>query len=163
MSWIRVSCWASVMLVNKRRTWIHHSQASVCMKWNEVECLSREATHFRRIFKEAWYSKVHNSGNRVFHELDAAWIELSSKWHLIRSPLPIFLFYRHFFLFFLFTVCNYCQPLLTKSFIFLSLFLFLLLFLPISLSLSLSLFFFVRVWVACVCLCVCVCVFLLGC
>ena len=57
----------------------HVAETGHDMKWNEVECLSREATHFRRIFKEAWYSKVHNSGNRVFHELDAAWIELSSK------------------------------------------------------------------------------------
>jgi hypothetical protein len=56
----------------------HVAETGHAMKWDEVECLAREPSHFRRIFKESWFSKVHSSGNRVFHELDAAWIELSS-------------------------------------------------------------------------------------
>ena len=41
--------------------------------WEKYECLSQESSHFGRIFKEAWFSHKHSSGNRVFHDLDPAW------------------------------------------------------------------------------------------
>ena len=35
--------------------------------------MANECGRFRRLFKEAWYSKACASGNRVFYDLDKAW------------------------------------------------------------------------------------------
>ena len=44
--------------------------------WDNAGILDRESCHFKRLFKEAWHSKVCNSGNRVFFDLDNAWCPL---------------------------------------------------------------------------------------
>ena len=46
------------------------------MDWEAADVLTREKVHFRRIFKEAWFSKALGSGNRTFHELDREWFSL---------------------------------------------------------------------------------------
>jgi len=51
----------------------HVSETGHGINWEMAENLSHEPFHFRRIFKESWFSKVHGSGNRVFHDLDVAW------------------------------------------------------------------------------------------
>ena len=43
------------------------------MDWSNPECLSRESSHFGRLFKEAWFSQKFKSGNRVFYDLDPTW------------------------------------------------------------------------------------------
>ena len=43
------------------------------MNWEGATVLTKEGNHFHRVFKEAWLSRVHSSGNRVFHQLDSAW------------------------------------------------------------------------------------------
>ena len=44
--------------------------------WEGATVLSREANHQNRLFKEAWFTRAHCSGNRVFHQLDGAWNSL---------------------------------------------------------------------------------------
>lgn len=44
--------------------------------WDGAHTLSFEPGRFHRLFKEAWFSKVRRSGNRVFHDLDKAWDRL---------------------------------------------------------------------------------------
>jgi len=51
----------------------HGLETGHAMDWSNAECLSREGGYFRRIFKEAWFSRSLHSGNRVFHDLDPAW------------------------------------------------------------------------------------------
>ena len=41
--------------------------------WEEAAILSKERVYFNRIFKEAWFSRVSGSSNRVFHQLDGTW------------------------------------------------------------------------------------------
>ena len=57
----------------------HVLETGHVMDWERAECLSRESSHSRRLFKEAWFSRVYDSGNRVFHDLDAAWNTLVPK------------------------------------------------------------------------------------
>ena len=51
----------------------HVLETGHVMDWDKAECLSHESSYSRRLFKEAWFSRVYESGNRVFHDLDAAW------------------------------------------------------------------------------------------
>ena len=46
------------------------------MNWEGARVVAREGVHFKRLFKEAWLSRVHGSGNRTFHQLDSAWFPL---------------------------------------------------------------------------------------
>ena len=46
------------------------------MDWEREVVLLRERNYYRRIFKEAWFSRAYESGNRTFHELDQAWFPL---------------------------------------------------------------------------------------
>ena len=51
----------------------HVAETGHAMNWEASAILSLESHHFRRVFKEAWFTRVQGSGNRVFHELDGAW------------------------------------------------------------------------------------------
>ena len=46
------------------------------MNWDGAKILTLEDNHMKRLFKESWFSRVHNSGNRVFYDLDSAWESL---------------------------------------------------------------------------------------
>jgi hypothetical protein len=43
------------------------------MRWEAAVVLAEEKDHFKRVFKEAWFTRQQHSGNRVFHELSGAW------------------------------------------------------------------------------------------
>ena len=36
----------------------HTLETGHIMDWENTECLSRDSNHFRRIFKEAWFTRV---------------------------------------------------------------------------------------------------------
>jgi hypothetical protein len=46
------------------------------MNWAGAEVLARDRGHFKRVFKEAWFTRALASGNRTFHDLDPAWSTL---------------------------------------------------------------------------------------
>ena len=41
--------------------------------WEGAEILNFEDGHQKRLFKESWFSRVYDSGNRVFYDLNSAW------------------------------------------------------------------------------------------
>lgn len=41
--------------------------------WDKAGILASEKSYHKRVFKEAWYTRKHKAGNRVFHNLDRAW------------------------------------------------------------------------------------------
>ena len=51
----------------------HVLQTGHSMNWEAARILNRETQHYRRIIKEAWFTRSLNSGNKVFFELDPAW------------------------------------------------------------------------------------------
>lgn len=51
----------------------HVHDESHTMAWDAVEVLCREENHFKRIFKEAWHTRSHGGGNRVFTQVNAEW------------------------------------------------------------------------------------------
>ena len=46
------------------------------MNWEGAKVLTFEGNHMKRLFKESWFSRTHNNGNRVFYDLDNAWDSL---------------------------------------------------------------------------------------
>ena len=47
------------------------------INWEAAEILDREPNCQKRLFKEAWHSRVYKSGNRVFESVDDAWASLA--------------------------------------------------------------------------------------
>ena len=54
----------------------HVLETGHAIKWDEASTLTRDTHHFRRVFKESWFSRVNKSGNRIFYEIDSAWDRL---------------------------------------------------------------------------------------
>ena len=54
----------------------HVEETGHRVNWEGATTLTKESSHFQRVFKEACFSRSHNSGNRVFHQLDSAWDSL---------------------------------------------------------------------------------------
>ena len=51
----------------------HMLSADHRIDWEGAAVVCRESVYSKRIFKEAWYTRIHKSSNRVFHDLDVAW------------------------------------------------------------------------------------------
>ena len=54
----------------------HVLDADHRVDWEGAEILNFEDCHQKRIFKESWFTRIHNSGNRVFYDLNSAWSAL---------------------------------------------------------------------------------------
>ena len=52
----------------------HSIEADHRIDWEKAEVLDRESWHSKRLFKEAWYTQKYSSSNRVFSEIDRAWL-----------------------------------------------------------------------------------------
>ena len=48
------------------------------INWHMAKILNYESWHDQRLFKEAWYTKVFRSSNKVFYNIDHTWDPLCS-------------------------------------------------------------------------------------
>ena len=54
----------------------HVMEEGHSVDWEAASIVAREGCYRKRIFKEAWFTKVHRSSNRVFTQVDETWDRL---------------------------------------------------------------------------------------
>ena len=54
----------------------HVTEESHAIDSESASIVARQSCYRKRIVKEAWFTKVHRSSNRVFAQMDGAWDKL---------------------------------------------------------------------------------------